>query len=258
MRRSRNRSTKPTRKSATPSSRGRVTLVPVLGNVNVVVSTSGPGVGGAAPSAVVVRVVTVLITSGTRTTVVVGVVIFGAPVLVGDKAVVVVPRVVVVGPGVVVVGVAAVVVGPRVVGVAVVVVGATLVVVGPRVVVVVGPRVVVVVGGGATVQDGTDTVFVSIVTAPVRAKARPRMDVPVVRVIDASAKIVPRKVVPVPRVAELPTFQKTLQDCAPPMRATLLFVAVVNVDPAWRMNTEFGSPFPSNVSVPFNASVAPP
>lgn len=52
-------------------------------------------------------------------------------------------------------------------------------------------------------------VFESMVTAPLRANTRPSTVAPVLRVIDVSAKIFPTKVVLVPRVAELPTCQKT-------------------------------------------------
>ena len=51
------------------------------------------------------------------------------------------------------------------------------------------------------------TPFVSIVTAPVDASARPLRFAPVVSVILAVAKMFPRKLLPVPSVAELPTTQ---------------------------------------------------
>ncbi len=53
--------------------------------------------------------------------------------------------------------------------------------------------------------------LLSRVTAPLRASSRPLTVVPVWAVIDVSARIVPTKVVFVPRVAELPTWKKTLQ-----------------------------------------------
>jgi hypothetical protein len=65
---------------------------------------------------------------------------------------------------------------------------------------------------------------------------------PVSNDADVNAMMVPTKVVVVPRVAELPTCQNTLQGCAPSMRLTVLFDAVVSVDPAWKMKTELGSP----------------
>ncbi|KRD21322.1 hypothetical protein ASE41_14635 [Streptomyces sp. Root264] len=68
--------------------------------------------------------------------------------------------------------------------------------------------------------------------------------------IDWSAMMVPTKVELVPRVAELPTFQNTLQGCAPLTRMTLLAEAVVSVDPAWKMKTALGSPLALRVSAP--------
>ena len=55
-------------------------------------------------------------------------------------------------------------------------------------------------------------VFVSKVTAPFRANARPSIVAPVVTVIEVKAMIVPLNAEPVPIVAELPSCQKTLQD----------------------------------------------
>jgi hypothetical protein len=86
------------------------------------------------------------------------------------------------------------------------------VVVPTRVVVVVVAVVaaVVVVVVPDTAQVGTLIVFVSMVTAPPRAKARPSTFAPVSSVIDVVAMIVPTKLDVVPNVAELPTCQKTL------------------------------------------------
>ena len=80
-------------------------------------------------------------------------------------------------------------------------------------------------------------VLVSRVTAPLRASARPSMVAPVVAVIDVRAMMFPRKAVPVPKVAELPTCQKTLHAWAPPIRFTLLFEPVVRVEAIWKMKT---------------------
>jgi hypothetical protein len=57
--------------------------------------------------------------------------------------------------------------------------------------------------------------------------------VPVCAEIEVNAKIVPTKVVLVPSVAELPTCQNTLHGEAPLMRLTVLFDAVIKVEPAW-------------------------
>jgi hypothetical protein len=67
---------------------------------------------------------------------------------------------------------------------------------------------------------GLTPVLESNVTAPVRAKARPFNAAPVAIETDAWAMMVPAKIEYVPRVAELPTCQKTLAAWAPPMRTT--------------------------------------
>ena len=64
----------------------------------------------------------------------------------------------------------------------------------------------------------------------------------------------PLKEEPVPRVAELPTCQKTLQAWAPPMRFTTLPDAVISVEPTWKTKTALGSPWASSVSVPVSPS----
>jgi hypothetical protein len=134
-----------------------------------------------------------------------------------------------------------------------VVVGAVVV----AVVVVAGAVVAgaVVVAGGAVVAAGAAhvdlvIVFVSSVTAPLRARTRPSTVAPVVSVMLCSARMVPRKLDPVPSVAELPTCQKTLQACAPFVKLTTLPDAVVSVEPAWNTNTALALPPPSSVSAP--------
>src|SRR5580704_12868751 len=69
------------------------------------------------------------------------------------------------------------------------------------------PAVVVTVVPPDVEHAGLVMVSVSRVTAPLRARRRPLMVVPVVTVIDVSARMVPRNVDPVPSVAELPTCQ---------------------------------------------------
>jgi len=120
-------------------------------------------------------------------------------------------------------------------------------------VVVTGGVVDVVVCVGAAHLERV-MVLVSSVTAPFRASSLPWIVAPVWAVIDVKARTVPTKVEPVPRVAELPTCQKTLHACAPPIRATVLFVPVISVLAAWKMNTAFGSPWASSVTVPFTLS----
>jgi hypothetical protein len=110
--------------------------------------------------------------------------------------------------------------------------GADVVVVPSAAVVVVVVVTVLVVVGDATLQVDTSIVLESMVTAPLRARARPVMVAFVSSVIDWVAMIVPAKSVVVPNVAELPTCQNTLHACAPFSRVTSLADAVVNVDPA--------------------------
>ena len=54
-----------------------------------------------------------------------------------------------------------------------------------------------------------ETVLVSSVTAPLSANALPKAAAPVLSVMLAAARISPTKVLLVPRVAELPTPQRT-------------------------------------------------
>ena len=79
------------------------------------------------------------------------------------------------------------------------------------------PSSVAVLGSGTALppvvaaQLSMDTSFVSVVTAPLRAKALPHSILaPVFRVMLVSARMFPVNAVVVPRVAELPTCQKTL------------------------------------------------
>lgn len=78
------------------------------------------------------------------------------------------------------------------------------------------------------------------------------VDAPVLRVIEVSARMFPAKSVSVPRVAELPTCQKTRQGCAPLVTSTVALLAVVRVLPTWKMKTLSGLPRPSRVSWPVN------
>ena len=123
-----------------------------------------------------------------------------------------------------------------------------VVVVAGGVVVVVDPKVVVVVD--AAEQVGTEMELSSSVTAPFLASARPDTEAPVLRVIDVKARMVPEKLLVVPRVALDPTCQNTLQAFAPFSNRTVLPDPVISVEPAWKMNTELGSPPPFRVTVP--------
>jgi hypothetical protein len=102
-------------------------------------------------------------------------------------------------------------------------------------------------------QVGTVMVLESSVTAPFRASTLPCSVAPVSRVADVSAMMVPTKLLAVPRVAELPTCQKTLHACAPFSSATLLPDAEIKVEPAWKIKTASASPPPLRVTVPVSA-----
>ena len=58
----------------------------------------------------------------------------------------------------------------------------------------------------------------------------------------------------VPKVADDPTCQNTLQASAPFTRAIVAELAPVRVDPAWKIKTAFGSFSASRVKVPVTAS----
>ena len=104
-----------------------------------------------------------------------------------------------------------------------------------------------------TPQTGATMKAESMVTAPLRARARPSMVVPVFRVMEARAMMVPSNAELVPRVAELPTCQKMLQGSAPLMRRMVLSGAVTRVEPAWKIQKASGLPAASSVRVPENS-----
>ena len=109
-------------------------------------------------------------------------------------------------------------------------------------------------GGGRLEQVGLVIVSVSRVTAATLASARPKMVTLLLTEIDCWARMVPWKVVPVLRVAELPTCQNTLQAWALPMKLIVVPVSVVRVEPAWKMKTALGSPCPFRISWPLTSS----
>ena len=94
--------------------------------------------------------------------------------------------------------------------------------------------------------------LVSIVTAPLRARAAPNIVALVVNVMLASATILPRKAVAVPRVAEAPTCHHTLQDLAPLITLTDEPDAVVSVLPIWKTQTALASPSALRTRFPVN------
>src|SRR5688572_1433182 len=99
------------------------------------------------------------------------------------------------------------------------------------------------------------TVLLSSVTAPLRASTRPDVSAPVVRVMLVSARMSPAKFVLVPRVAELPTCQKTLSHALPPlMTVTDEPLAVVSVLPILKRNSAFGLPSALSESAPVSCA----
>jgi hypothetical protein len=115
--------------------------------------------------------------------------------------------------------------------------------------------VVVAVGlGVGDAQAGTVMTSSSRVTAPLRASARPMILSPVFTEIEVRARMLPWNDECVPSVAELPTCQKTLHACAPPVRTTELAEPVISVEPIWKIKTAFGSPCASRVSAPLRFS----
>src|SRR5580765_3248255 len=102
----------------------------------------------------------------------------------------------------------------------------------------------------AAADVGIVIVLESSVTAAVRANSRPSTEAPVVTVMEAKASMFPLKTEVVPRVAELPTCQKTLAALAPPLRITWRPKVVVSVDAIWKMKTALGSPCASSVRSP--------
>jgi hypothetical protein len=100
--------------------------------------------------------------------------------------------------------------------------------------------------GGHLPPEQTPILLVSNVTAPVRAYSPQFDDAPVVAVMEISARMLPMKLVPVPKVAELPTCQKTLAAVAPLISNTFALLAVIRVLPIWKMKT----PLPLRVRFP--------
>jgi hypothetical protein len=103
--------------------------------------------------------------------------------------------------------------------------------------------VVVLVGDEVAKHVAPVIVLVSNVTAPVCAKALPFKVAPVSKVTDVSAKILPMRLVVVPRVAELPTLHHTLHGSLP---VTDEPVDVVSDDAALKIQT----PDPERVKFP--------
>ena len=91
------------------------------------------------------------------------------------------------------------------------------------------------VGVAGDRRGGTVMVLASRVTAAVWARIRPCTVAVESSVAEVSAIRVPTKVLPEPKVAELPTVQKTLQALAPFSSSTTLPDAVTRLEEAWKM-----------------------
>jgi hypothetical protein len=124
----------------------------------------------------------------------------------------------------------------------------------PPALIVAGLNALPIVGGigvtGGATHEAKDTLLLSIVTAPFRARTLPETVVLVKRLMLVSARIFPTKVVPVPSVAELPTCQKSLHCCPPLMRSTDELLPVISVLPTLNIQTASVFPPPSSVSTP--------
>jgi hypothetical protein len=107
---------------------------------------------------------------------------------------------------------------------------------------------------GGAAHEETVAVVESSVTAPLSASALPVNVAPVSKVTLARAITVPIKFVPVPRVAELPTCQKTSHRCAPPMSATEALLAVMRVLPIRKMKGASELPLALRVTVPVSVA----
>jgi len=89
-----------------------------------------------------------------------------------------------------------------------------------------------------------------MVTAPFLARTWPVTFAPAPRVMLASATMFPARAVVAPRVAELPTCQKTPQLSPPLVVTTDELLAVVSELPTWKTNSELLFPWKLSVSVP--------
>jgi hypothetical protein len=81
--------------------------------------------------------------------------------------------------------------------------------------------------------------LLSRVTALFRAKSYSSTLAKVFAVMLVKTRMCPPKVESVPKVADLPTCQKTWQNVASPSRTTLLSDAVMRVDSIWEIKASF-------------------
>ena len=105
---------------------------------------------------------------------------------------------------------------------------------------------------GAWLHGGLEMVLVSIVTAPLRAKARPDKLAPDAKVMLVSARILPANELFAPIVADSPTIQKTLQTPPPLVTKTDELVAVLRPPGIWIVQVAAVLPLASRTSCPVN------
>src|SRR4029078_8497807 len=105
-------------------------------------------------------------------------------------------------------------------------------------------------GTGMAAHDEALILFVSRVTAPLRASARPTRLAPVVMVMLVSARMLPTSEVEVPTVADEPTCQNTLHGDPLPLMITDELEAVVSVLPILKIHIAAALPWPFSVRVP--------
>jgi hypothetical protein len=98
------------------------------------------------------------------------------------------------------------------------------------------------------------TLLVSSVTDPLKANTPPFEMAAVFNVTEIAAKMFPTKKLPVPKVAELPTCQYTLEGNAPPVSRMLEPVAVTKELPIRKYQTSLNEPVPASVKTPVTAA----
>jgi len=110
-------------------------------------------------------------------------------------------------------------------------------------------------GVAGAVQTVEEMLLVSNVTAPFLARTRPgAIFAPVFRVMLVSARILPWNDEVVPKVAEVPSSQNTLQPEPPLVMRTVELLAVVSVLPILNTKTASALPRALSVSAPVNCA----
>ncbi|KAF4621643.1 hypothetical protein G7Y89_g14507 [Cudoniella acicularis] len=103
-------------------------------------------------------------------------------------------------------------------------------------------------------DTSTNKVFVSIVRVPPRANKPPLLLAPPSAVTETCARIVPANAMLIPKVADVPTCQKTLQGKPPPESITAEPTEVTKVEPIWKYQASVGDPVPASIKVPVSCA----